>query len=117
MIEEAKVNFRDVRETVLEILKEAVISHGSFRQGGVTVCSLDKAQNIRFKIVFISGGMRGGDKFPGGPVRQDPLIPDEERKLFNGRLALRREALAYEALSFAGALNSSGERLILSFPI
>lgn len=112
MIEEAKVNFRDVRETVLEILKEAVISHGSFRQG-VTVCSLDKAQNIRFKIVFISG-MRG-DKFPG-PVRQDPLIPDEERKLFNGRLALRREALAYEALSFAGALNSSGERLILSFP-
>ncbi|NLZ27861.1 MAG: hypothetical protein GX887_02695 [Firmicutes bacterium] len=111
-IEEGKVDFRDAREMVLDILKEAFIPHGSFQQG-VTVCSLDRAQNLRFKIVFVPG-VQGGT-FPGA-VRQDPLIPDEERKQFDRRLALRREALAYEALSFAGAINSAGERLILSFP-
>ncbi len=112
MIEEGEVSFRDVREIVLDILKETYIPHGSFQQG-VTVCSLDRAQSLRFKIVFIPG-MRSG-MFPGA-VRQDPLIPDEERKQLGSRLALRREASAYEALSFAGAISSAGERLILSFP-
>lgn len=110
---EGKVNFYAVRDMILNVLEGTFLSRGGFQRGGVTVCPLNAAQNIRFKITFIPGMLEG--VFPA-PFRQDPLIPDEERKLLGGKIPLRREAVQREALSFAAAVDTASEKLILSFP-
>lgn len=111
-IEDA-VDYQAVCDLISDVLGETSFPKGSFQGEGVTVCPPAPAQNIRFKVVFIPGMLE--NKYPS-PIRQDPLIPDQERKKLGRDFTLRRESLQYEALSFMASVNAAGEKLFLSYP-
>ncbi len=110
---EKEVDFISVREQVSEVLQENFLSREMFQKSGITILPLKAVQNLRFQVVFMPGLLEG--KYPV-PFRQDPLLLDEERNKFGAKLFLKRDDLELQSLTFADAINSAREKLILSYP-
>jgi hypothetical protein len=115
---EAQVDFDwflDVVKRAIGTLRsEDVIDSrpGAFAARGVNVAAVNSLVGIEFARVWILGATERA--FPP-PVRQDPILLDEERRAISERsglrLAPRSERGSEEALAFALACEAARERL------
>lgn len=109
---EEDVSLEEFRDLVSRVIKETTCPRGNFQKDGVNLLPLKSALNLRFPVVFLPGML---EKVYPSPFRQDPLLLEEERKGIPG-LPLRRETLQEDRLHFSLALQSSTDRLYLSYP-
>jgi len=98
---------------ILTLLGEAVQSLsypvGRFQRSGVNLLGVSAARGLRFPLVVIPGLDEG--RFPSR-LRQDPLLPDAERRRL-GNMPLRAARAAEEKLLFDMAARSATKRLVL----
>jgi ATP-dependent helicase/nuclease subunit B len=89
---------------------------GAFAARGVNVVAVNSLVGVEFARVWIFGATERA--FPP-PVRQDPILLDEERERISRRapspLAPRSARGSEEALVFALACESARERLVVSY--
>ena len=119
---EAEVDFDwflDVVERAIGTLRsEDVIDSrpGAFAARGVNIVAVNSLAGIEFARVWILGATER--VFPP-PVRQDPILLDEERERISRRapasLAPRSARGSEEALIFALACEAARERLVVSY--
>lgn len=119
---EAEVDFDwflDVVQRAIGTLRsEDVIEGrpGAFAARGVNVVAVNSLVGIEFARVWILGAAERA--FPP-PVRQDPILLDEERREISKRsglrLAPRSDRGREEALVFALACEAARERLVVSY--
>jgi RecB family exonuclease len=119
---EAEVDFDwflDVVKRAIGTLRsEDVIDNrpGAFAARGVNVVAVNSLVGIEFARVWILGATERA--FPS-PVRQDPILLDEERRDISKRsglrLAPRSDRGRQEALVFALACEAARERLVVSY--
>ncbi len=119
---EAQVDFDwflDVVKRAIGTLRsEDVIDSrpGAFAARGVNVVAVNSLVGIEFARVWILGATERA--FPP-PVRQDPILLDEERRTISAksglRLAPRSDRGSEEALVFALACEAARERLVVSY--
>jgi superfamily I DNA/RNA helicase len=95
------------------LLDEAIQSPscpvGRFAQSGVNLLGVSAARGLRFPLVVIPGLDEG--RFPSR-LRQDPLLPDAERRRL-GSLPQRGARAREEKLLFDMATRSAAKRLVL----
>jgi ATP-dependent helicase/nuclease subunit B len=82
---------------------------GRFQRNGVNLLSTSAARGLRFPLVIIPGVDEG--RFPA-KLRQDPLLPDSERKRMKD-LPLKSKRGEEEKFLFDMAARSAEKRLIL----
>ena len=119
---EAEVDFDwflDVVQRAIGTLRsEDVIDSrpGAFAARGVNIVAVNSLVGIEFARVWILGATERA--FPP-PVRQDPILLDEERKKVSecapAPLQLRAARGSEEALIFALACEAARERLVVSY--
>ena len=119
---EAEVDFDwflDVVKRAIGTLRsEDVIDSrpGAFAARGVNIVAVNSLVGIEFARVWILGATERA--FPP-PVRQDPILLDDERGTISSglgtRLAPRSERGSEEALVFALACEAARERLVVSY--
>jgi ATP-dependent helicase/nuclease subunit B len=119
---EAQVDFDwflDVVKRAIGTLRsEQVIdkSQGAFAARGVNIVAVNSLVGIEFARVWILGAIERA--FPP-PVRQDPILLDDERRTISQRsgtrLAPRSARGSEEALVFALACEAARERLVVSY--
>ncbi len=119
---EAEVDFDwflDVVERAIGTLRsEDVIDSrpGAFAARGVNIVAVNSLAGIEFARVWILGATERA--FPP-PVRQDPILLDDERRTISQRsgtrLAPRSARGSEEALIFALACEAARERLVVSY--
>lgn len=119
---EAEVDFGwflDVVERAIGTLRsEDVIDNraGTFAARGVNIVAVNSLVGIEFARVWILGATERA--FPP-PVRQDPILLDDERGEISARsgtrLAARSLRGSEEALVFALACEAARERLVVSY--
>jgi ATP-dependent helicase/nuclease subunit B len=89
---------------------------GAFAARGVNVLAVNSLVGIEFSRVWIVGVTERA--FPP-PVRQDPILLDDERRTITERSGVRLEPRAArgteEALSFALACEAARDRLVVSY--
>lgn len=113
------VTFEAYRRVLLARLSRTGGSTGRLMGEGVNVLSLGEARGLFFEHIFIPG--LAERMFPSIP-RQDPLLPDGERREImrlagdSVFLSERGRRLDEEALIFSLALDSSGGRIVCSYP-
>ncbi len=115
---EPQATLAEVGQTLRDLWGRTGEAAGRFQSSGVNLCDLMAARGLSFKLTVLPSLVSG--VFPRVP-RQDPLLLDGERRAINEELG--REALVpkgidrgEEALLFRLALDSAGERLVLSYP-
>ncbi len=96
-----------------DLLASQVYREGDLADGRVFVGSVDVAQGLQFKVVFVPGLVER--RFPS-IVRPDPLLLDEERVLLSDGLETTGERQEQERVRFARACAAAGESLVLSYP-
>jgi len=100
-------------EKIRSLLNEAVQSlaypAGRFMRGGVNILGVSAARGLRFPLVVVPGLDEGS--FPSR-LRQDPLLPDAERRRL-GNMPLRGARAEEEKLLFDMAARSASKRLVL----
>jgi RecB family exonuclease len=119
---EAEVDFEwfldVVKRAIATLRSEDVIGDrpGAFAARGVNIVAVNSLVGIEFTRVWILGATERS--FPP-PVRQDPILLDDEReeisKRASARLAPRSARGSEEALFFALACGAAGERLVVSY--
>ena len=97
---------RSLLDEAIQSLKYPV---GRFQRDGVNLVSVSAARGLRFPLVVIPGLEEG--RFPSR-LRQDPLLPDAERRRLRG-VPLRGARAEEEKLLFDMAARSAMNRLIL----
>ena len=83
------------------------------RYGRVFVGTPHQLRGRAFRVVFVPG--LAGRVFPQR-VREDPLLPDEARRLTSEALVTRSDRTAAERLLLRLALGAATERVYLSYP-
>ena len=100
-------------DRIRSILEEAVLSPaypaGKFQRSGVNILGVSAARGLRFPLVVIPGLEE--KHFPSR-LRQDPLLPDAERRRLAG-MPLRGARAGEEKLLFDMAARSASKRLVL----
>lgn len=81
---------------------------------GVLVAPLSSAVGLDLEVVFILGMAEG---VCPRPIREDTLIPDDERKLTGGGLATRADENRQERLRYLHAVASGAESATLVSPM
>ncbi len=106
------VALQEAVSLVVKVLRETSIPWGNFQKDGVTVVPLKSALNLSFAVVFMPGILEA--KYPAA-LPQNPVLPEEDRQNYPD-LSLRRENLQEEELQFISGLQTSSDRLYLSYP-
>jgi ATP-dependent helicase/nuclease subunit B len=119
---EAEVEFESfldvVRRAIGTLRSEDVIGDrpGAFAARGVNVVAVSSLVGIEFSRVWVVGVTERA--FPP-PVRQDPILLDDERRTIAERSGVRLEPRAArgseEALTFALACEAARDRLVVSY--
>jgi RecB family exonuclease len=111
--------FLDVLRRAIETLRSEDVLDGragAFARRGVNVVAVNSLPGIEFSRVWILGATERA--FPP-PLRQDPILLDDERAVISERaaapLAPRAARGSEEALQFALACEAAGERLVVSY--
>ena len=110
--------FKVFVETLTRRLREETVPVGRFERGGINLIKLDKARNLAFRAVFITGAAEG--VYPIRPS-QDPVLLDGERAEFNDRadgrwrFDVRAARVTEEPLIFHLALGAAREFLCISY--
>jgi len=113
-----RVPFKVFVETLTRRLREETTPVGRFERGGINLIKLDKARNVAFRAVFITGAAEG--VYPIRPP-QDPVLLDGERAEFNDRadgrwrFDVRSARVTEEPLIFHLALGAAREFLCISY--
>lgn len=104
------------RGAVESAIREAVTSGGYFQQAGVFVGGVVAARFLRFSRLYL---LECAERVLPPVIREDPLLPDEERALINaagdGSLPLKRRRLDEERLLFELVRQSAIGRLTISY--
>jgi RecB family exonuclease len=112
-IHESKLLFgcssKKLRSALEEALASLAYPAGRFQRSGVNLLSTSAARGLRFPLVIIPGLDEG--RFPA-KLRQDPLLPDSERRRLKG-LSIKSKRIDEEKLLFDMAARSAEKRLIL----
>lgn len=112
-ISESRLGFGCSSKRVRSALEEAIASiaypAGRFQRSGVNLLSASAARGLRFPLIIIPGLDEG--RFPA-KLRQDPLLPDSERKRLKG-LPIKSKRIEEEKLLFDMAARSAEKRLVL----
>ena len=98
-----------IRSLLDEAVQSLTYPSGRFQRGGVNILGVSAARGLRFPLVVIPGLDEGS--FPSR-MRQDPLLPDAERRRL-GNLPLRGARAEEEKLLFDMAARSAEKRLVL----
>ncbi|MDR0311594.1 MAG: PD-(D/E)XK nuclease family protein, partial [Acidobacteriota bacterium] len=98
-----------IRSLLDEAVQSLTYPVGRFQRGGVNLLGVSAARGLRFPLVVIPGLDEG--RFPS-KLRQDPLLPDAERRRL-GSLPLRGARAEEEKLLFDMAARSAARRLVL----
>jgi ATP-dependent helicase/DNAse subunit B len=99
------------------LMKEVKIPWKNSSSGGVEVEDLMQVRGVPFDVLAMPGLVEQG--FPKVP-RQDPLLPDEERRILNGlhegkaHIPEKAEGRSEEKLLFLLAVRSARKALILT---
>lgn len=107
-----------VKRAVSTLRSEDVLSGqpGAFAARGVNVLAVNSLVGIEFSRVWILGATERA--FPP-PVRQDPILLDDERERISDRsgirLAARSQRGSEEALGFALACEAARDGLVVSY--
>jgi len=104
-----KCSASKIRSLLDESVRSLKYPVGRFQQSGVNLVGVSAARGLRFPLVVIPGLDEGC--FPSR-LRQDPLLPDAERRRL-GRLPLRGARADEEKLLFDMAARSAKRRLVL----
>lgn len=111
--------FLEVVQRAIETLRSEDVLQGdpgAFARRGVNVVAVNSLPGIAFARVWILGAAERA--FPP-PVRQDPILLDDERALISRRagaeLAPRATRGTEEALQFALACEAAHDRLVVSY--
>lgn len=113
------VTFESYRRLLMAHLSRRTGAEGRLMGGGVHLLSLGEARGLSFEHVFVPGL---AERIFPSPPRQDPLLPDRERRavaqLTGGRVFLseRGRRIEEEALIFSLALDSALRGLVCSYP-
>ncbi len=115
---EGGVNFQDFCDQFLRLLDLDLYSLGERHPNRVQVYDVSLARQKEYRVVFAAGLLERN--FPVH-VREDPVLSDWERRLFNsgaesGFLAERLPRQNLERYLFYLALTRARERLVLSCP-
>jgi ATP-dependent helicase/nuclease subunit B len=112
-IRESRLGFGCSSKRLRSALEAAIASlscpSGRFQRSGVNLLSASAARGLRFPLVIIPGLDEG--RFPA-KLRQDPLLPDSERKRLKS-LPLKSKRIEEEKLLFDMAARSAEKRLVL----
>jgi len=114
-----KTEIQQFREILSQALEEISLPVGAFQKAGVCLSELMPARGLSFRAVFLPGMVERA--FPP-PIRQDPLLLDQEREEINrslqgkGRAPLKKSRFQEELLLFALAAGAARQKLILSYP-
>ncbi|MCL2878519.1 MAG: hypothetical protein FWF13_07055, partial [Acidobacteria bacterium] len=106
----APVSAAKIRLLLDEAVQSVAYPIGRFARSGVNLLGVSAARGLRFPLVVIPGLDEG--RFPSR-LRQDPLLPDAERRRL-GRLPLRGARADEEKLLFDMASRSASRRLVLA---
>jgi len=98
-----------IRPLLDEVVQSLSHPTGRFQHSGVNLIGVSAARGLRFPLVVIPGLDEG--RFPSR-LRQDPLLPDAERRRF-ASLPLRGARTLEEKLLFDMAARSASGRLVL----
>jgi RecB family exonuclease len=104
-----EVSAAKIRTLLEEAVQSPAYPAGRFQQSGVNILGVSAARGLRFPLVVIPGLDEG--RFPSA-LRQDPLLPDAERRRL-GSLSLRGARAGEEKLLFDMAARSAARRLVL----
>ncbi|MGH9866534.1 MAG: PD-(D/E)XK nuclease family protein [Candidatus Polarisedimenticolia bacterium] len=112
------VSLEDFTQRVRSLLERSSEPWGEFERSGIFVGGVMDARLLSFDAVAVVGLVEKG--FPV-PVREDPILLDDERETINNlvrepRLALKRRRLDEERLLFRLASSSATQSVRLSFP-
>ena len=98
-----------IRSLLDEVAHSLTYPAGRFQRSGVNILGVSAARGLRFPLVVIPGLDEG--RFPSR-LRQDPLLPDTERRRLRS-LPQRGARALEEKLLFDMAARSAEKRLIL----
>ncbi|MCL2878418.1 MAG: PD-(D/E)XK nuclease family protein, partial [Acidobacteria bacterium] len=99
-----------IRTLLDEAVRSLAYPVGRFQRSGVNLLGVSAARGLCFPLVVIPGLEEG--RFPSS-LRQDPLLPDVERRRL-GSLPLRSARAGEERLLFDMAARSATGRLVLA---
>ena len=109
VMENAMAAHTQIRSLLDEAVQSIRYPAGRFQRSGVNLLGVSAARGLRFPLVVVPGLDEG--RFPSR-LRQDPLLPDSERRRFAG-LPLRGARAVEEKLLFDMAARSAEKRLVL----
>ncbi|MHC4777030.1 MAG: PD-(D/E)XK nuclease family protein [Planctomycetota bacterium] len=103
---------------VHDLLEGGSVSSGRVGRGGVNLLPVDQAAGLTFRAVIVPG--MALKRFPA-PLREDPILLDEERTALCAEkgfatLMTSAERLGEEAYHFTAAVAGASEELVLTFP-
>ena len=102
--------FTDFCHRILDTTREPA---GHFQDGGFFVSDIMGARGLSFPLVIVLGMVE--KSFPR-PVREDPLLLDDERQRISINLPRKLAGHAEEKLLFELVTHAAQEQLVLSWP-
>ncbi len=110
---ESPVGFDTFADYCARSLDSERIQTGQFQGGGIFVSDVMGARGLSFPLVIVLGLVE--KSFPR-VVREDPLLPDEDRARISPVLPQKARGYDEERLLFELATGAATEQLILSYP-
>ena len=108
-----RVSFDTFADYCQKSLEAAADQSEKFEGGGVFVGDVMSARGLSWPLVIVLGLVE--KSFPR-PVREDPLLADEERARISTELPRKLNGYDEERLLFSLATAAARERLVLSYP-
>ena len=108
-----RVSFDTFADYCQKSLDAAAHQPGKFEGGGVFVGDVMSARGLSWPLVIVLGLVE--KSFPR-PVREDPLLVDEERARISADLPQKLDGHEEERLLFSLASAAAREKLVLSYP-
>ncbi len=107
------VGLREVRRVLSQRLLELTKPSLGRRFGKVFVGPIDAARGMSFEVVFVPGL---AERIFPQKVREDPIIPDIDRRRLGLQLETDAERVAAERLQLQLAVGAATRRVVLSYP-
>ena len=108
-----RVSFDTFADYCQKSLEAAADQSEKFEGGGVFVGDVMSARGLSWPLVIVLGLVE--KSFPR-PVREDPLLTDEERARISAELPRKLDGHDEERLLFSLATAAAREKLVLSYP-
>ena len=108
-----RVSFDTFADYCEKTLEAAADQPGKFEGGGVFVGDVMRVRGLSWPLVIVLGLVE--KSFPR-PVREDPLLADEERARISAELPRKLDGHEEERLLFSLAAAAAREKLVLSYP-